>query len=336
MKIQCDACEKAEAVVLCCADEAALCWDCDEKVHAANKLAGKHQRVPLLLPSAASATSKLPGCDICQIMDVPLALWTPSGISKLASFVGVPLSVDSLTAKRSRLNFARICVQISTSSPLPEEIPIDLDGEELVLKVIYDWKPVPCETCGSLVHPVNLCPSNPNPPPAIPPRPTRRGRSISRHPRSQSSANPRNPTLPPTSHGVPEGNYAASLASQDVAAGIVPPVLIPPNPKEPIIPNLNSPTEDSSSYEHVSFSASSAEPNIALCNKFTSLPSGEPPSLPNLGSSDDHQEIPPSSSSSLNLSIMQPTQNLNPPPRNLKPSKAKSAKKVKPSSSKSQ
>ncbi|PKU85968.1 B-box zinc finger protein 22 [Dendrobium catenatum] len=66
MKIQCDACEKAEAVVLCCADEAALCWDCDEKVHAANKLAGKHQRVPLLLPSAASATSKLPGCDICQ------------------------------------------------------------------------------------------------------------------------------------------------------------------------------------------------------------------------------------------------------------------------------
>ncbi|URE37461.1 hypothetical protein MUK42_05742 [Musa troglodytarum] len=44
MKILCDACEGAVAAVLCCADEAALCWACDEKVHAANKLAGKHQR----------------------------------------------------------------------------------------------------------------------------------------------------------------------------------------------------------------------------------------------------------------------------------------------------
>lgn len=61
MKIQCNVCEAAEATVLCCADEAALCWACDEKIHAANKLAGKHQRVPL----SASASS-IPKCDICQ------------------------------------------------------------------------------------------------------------------------------------------------------------------------------------------------------------------------------------------------------------------------------
>lgn len=61
MKIQCDVCERAEALVLCCADEAALCWDCDQKVHAANKLAGKHQRLPLSHPS-----SQAPKCDICQ------------------------------------------------------------------------------------------------------------------------------------------------------------------------------------------------------------------------------------------------------------------------------
>ncbi|KAI9184702.1 hypothetical protein LWI28_000131 [Acer negundo] len=61
MKIQCNVCEAAEAKVLCCADEAALCWECDEKVHAANKLAGKHQRVPLSVSS-----SQMPNCDICQ------------------------------------------------------------------------------------------------------------------------------------------------------------------------------------------------------------------------------------------------------------------------------
>ncbi|TKY66371.1 B-box zinc finger protein 22 [Spatholobus suberectus] len=63
MKIQCNVCEAAEAKVLCCADEAALCWECDEKVHAANKLASKHQRVPLSL-----SASHMPKCDICQEM----------------------------------------------------------------------------------------------------------------------------------------------------------------------------------------------------------------------------------------------------------------------------
>ncbi|KAJ7981892.1 Zinc finger, B-box [Quillaja saponaria] len=61
MKIQCNVCEASEAKVLCCADEAALCWECDEKVHAANKLASKHQRVPL-----SSSSSQMPKCDICQ------------------------------------------------------------------------------------------------------------------------------------------------------------------------------------------------------------------------------------------------------------------------------
>ncbi|XP_010540143.1 PREDICTED: B-box zinc finger protein 22-like [Tarenaya hassleriana] len=61
MKIQCNVCEAAEAAVLCCADEAALCRSCDEKVHAANKLAGKHQRVPL-----SGYSSSMPKCDICQ------------------------------------------------------------------------------------------------------------------------------------------------------------------------------------------------------------------------------------------------------------------------------
>ncbi|KAH7657712.1 Zinc finger RING/FYVE/PHD-type protein [Dioscorea alata] len=64
MRIQCSACEAAEARVLCCADEAALCFECDQKVHAANKLAGKHQRVPLLVPEPPAP--RVPKCDICQ------------------------------------------------------------------------------------------------------------------------------------------------------------------------------------------------------------------------------------------------------------------------------
>ncbi|XP_023899151.1 B-box zinc finger protein 22 [Quercus suber] len=60
IQIQCSACETAEATVVCCADEAALCCSCDHKIHTANKLASKHQRVPL------SSSSTTPNCDICQ------------------------------------------------------------------------------------------------------------------------------------------------------------------------------------------------------------------------------------------------------------------------------
>ncbi|KAL0697358.1 hypothetical protein Bca4012_053480 [Brassica carinata] len=61
MKIQCDVCEKAPATVICCADEAALCPKCDVEIHAANKLASKHQRLHL-----NSLATKFPRCDICQ------------------------------------------------------------------------------------------------------------------------------------------------------------------------------------------------------------------------------------------------------------------------------
>ncbi|KAH9310718.1 hypothetical protein KI387_025753 [Taxus chinensis] len=61
MKIQCDVCENKAAAVICCADEAALCEECDVKVHEANKLASKHKRLPLM-----SSASKLSRCDICQ------------------------------------------------------------------------------------------------------------------------------------------------------------------------------------------------------------------------------------------------------------------------------
>ena len=53
MKIQCDSCGVAAATVVCCADEAALCARCDVQIHAANKLASKHQRLPLEDAAAA-------------------------------------------------------------------------------------------------------------------------------------------------------------------------------------------------------------------------------------------------------------------------------------------
>ncbi|XP_047155802.1 B-box zinc finger protein 21-like isoform X2 [Vigna umbellata] len=62
MKIQCDVCNEHQASLFCIADEAALCDDCDHRVHHANKLASKHHRFSLTHPSA----KHFPLCDICQ------------------------------------------------------------------------------------------------------------------------------------------------------------------------------------------------------------------------------------------------------------------------------
>ncbi|KAF2948971.1 hypothetical protein DAI22_01g072800 [Oryza sativa Japonica Group] len=65
MKVLCSACEAAEARVLCCADDAALCARCDLHVHAANRLAGKHHRLPSSPPPLLPPLLP-PTCDICQ------------------------------------------------------------------------------------------------------------------------------------------------------------------------------------------------------------------------------------------------------------------------------
>lgn len=72
MKIQCNVCETAEAAVLCCADEAALCLACDEKVHTANKLAGNTREclslsLPLPYPNAIFVRKLLDSSFVCKI-----------------------------------------------------------------------------------------------------------------------------------------------------------------------------------------------------------------------------------------------------------------------------
>mmetsp|Transcript_11863 Transcript_11863/g.43376 ORF Transcript_11863/g.43376 Transcript_11863/m.43376 type:complete len:285 (+) Transcript_11863:123-977(+) len=61
MKILCDACENAKAVVFCFADEANLCASCDSRIHCANKLASSHKRVAI-----ESVTENEQKCDVCQ------------------------------------------------------------------------------------------------------------------------------------------------------------------------------------------------------------------------------------------------------------------------------
>ncbi|KAI0510920.1 hypothetical protein KFK09_011531 [Dendrobium nobile] len=215
-----------------------------------------------------------------KIVDLPLALWTPKGISTIASYIGIPISVDSLTAKRARLTFARVCVSISKDSVLPDEIPINIEGEDIQLKVIYDWKPSRCEGCGSLVHSYSSCKTNPNPMPTVfpPPKPRTRGRSVSRNPRPQNQ----DPAKPPSPKVVNlENNNSTVIPLPNLTLPVEKEFssLIPNkcSPNDAIIPNLNSPIEEVSSSGQPSLPMVIPTPKVMLSNKFAALQSEDPP-----------------------------------------------------------
>ncbi|KAI0531384.1 hypothetical protein KFK09_000938 [Dendrobium nobile] len=231
-----------------------------------------------------------------KVLNLPLALWTPAGISKIASFVGEPLYVDTLTAKRTRLTFARICVKVDKDSELPEIIPLEIDGVDLNLTVVYDWKPSKCEGCGSLVHNFALCPKNPNPKPTLPPKAVFRGRSKSRNPtksqRPPSRSKPNTPSSTPAAQLILHSSKAIAQSdlppTADIAVTSTPSALDPhlldcsiTLPSDPILtnpplPNLNLPQAASPSSSFHSNHANLLPPMVILANSFGSLPVEEP------------------------------------------------------------
>ncbi|XP_020678498.1 uncharacterized protein LOC110096765 [Dendrobium catenatum] len=215
-----------------------------------------------------------------KIMDLPLALWTPSGISKIASYIGVPLSVDTLTARRTRLTFARVCVHITKNSLLPEVIPIDMDGEDINLKVVYDWKPTPCEGCGSLFHPFAPCSSNPDPKQMVPSK-VLRGRSRSRNhaarPLGNTSKPPISTSMNPSPASLPTNSQVIIIPSSENVPTSSPSPVIPKDPSSShiadmgIVPNLNLPNVDTSIPNTSSSSKVLLPSQVILTNSFSTL-----------------------------------------------------------------
>ncbi|XP_028553747.1 mucin-5AC-like [Dendrobium catenatum] len=221
-----------------------------------------------------------------KIHDLPLCCWTPVGISKIATKIGAPVAVDSLTASKSRLTYARVCVLVDASATYPAFVPITVEGKLFNLVIQYEWRPSICDFCKSFNHTSEFCPTNPNPKPTavLPPKPPRdRSTNRSRRPPSNNptgilpTPSPRTSSSPgksmPVSHNaislpnqldIPSSNLTNQMHSATLPTSPVLPnfqivetslpnqphenlVTIPTPPSTAIIPNLNSPNLPSSS-----------------------------------------------------------------------------------------
>ncbi|KAG5520831.1 hypothetical protein RHGRI_033411 [Rhododendron griersonianum] len=81
-------------------------------------------------------------------------------LSHIASSVGHPLYADQMTESGRRLSYAKICVEVDCSSPLPESFDLKYaDGDVVVIRIQYPWKPQMCSVCQVFGHNETTCPS---------------------------------------------------------------------------------------------------------------------------------------------------------------------------------
>lgn len=67
-----------------------------------------------------------------QLPGLSARLWTSRNLSKIVCYIGKPLAIDRLTSQRTRLEYARVLVDIDVQAAHLEEIPIRRANGDLI------------------------------------------------------------------------------------------------------------------------------------------------------------------------------------------------------------
>lgn len=83
-------------------------------------------------------------------------------LTDLLKFVGPIVKVDQNTLLRLKDKFARVCLNINTTQPLPASLPIVRGGLSMRVSVIYEGLLELCPLCGRDSHQLDSCPKLPS------------------------------------------------------------------------------------------------------------------------------------------------------------------------------
>nr|GME04580.1 hypothetical protein JCGZ_08271 [Ipomoea batatas] len=108
---------------------------------------------------------RLESSDLCmkptwvRFTDLPSKCWKPAAFSKIASCIGNPICMDKVTKIGKKRDYARILVEIDSSIPPLEYVPVLLpNGETFNQAVFYEDYPCFCMHCKSVRHYKEQCP----------------------------------------------------------------------------------------------------------------------------------------------------------------------------------
>ncbi|XP_026384718.1 uncharacterized protein LOC113280286 [Papaver somniferum] len=94
------------------------------------------------------------------LRDVSLHLWNEIGFSRITSLAGKPIMTDAPTAMKTRMAFARVCVEIDANCTFPTKLPFQIDDKKYEVRAEYPWKPTSCCHCKSFGHSNDKCAAN--------------------------------------------------------------------------------------------------------------------------------------------------------------------------------
>ena len=103
-----------------------------------------------------------------KFYNIPLEYWTNTCLGCIASAVWKPLHMDSLIENRTRLSFARICIEVDLSSKFPKTARLNLgNGKCTTIRIEYPWVPQNCSHCQVFGHKISHCPVSKAPPVSV-------------------------------------------------------------------------------------------------------------------------------------------------------------------------
>ncbi|XP_056697309.1 uncharacterized protein [Spinacia oleracea] len=87
--------------------------------------------------------------------------WGEKRLTKIVGKLGTLKHVDSATAKRDKLVFARVQVEVSVEQVFPDKLQfINEKGSVTEIGVESEWRPVVCSQCKGMGHEVAKCRKN--------------------------------------------------------------------------------------------------------------------------------------------------------------------------------
>ncbi|XP_062085551.1 uncharacterized protein LOC133791647 [Humulus lupulus] len=93
-----------------------------------------------------------------RLHDLGLQYWGSMCISALGSTIGKPLLVDKFTKERSRVQFARVLVEMEITDNPPRSFQfINEHGQVVEQGIEYEWLPTKCKSCSGFGHTMAEC-----------------------------------------------------------------------------------------------------------------------------------------------------------------------------------